>query len=432
MSVADEGPTEPRARHTVFWCLYDFGNSAFPALVLSFVFAPYFMNHIASDPETGQAQWGFAISASAIIIASLSPVFGAFADRSGRRRPWLGFCSLIAVVAAAALWWLAPGAASLIPALVLVAVANAAFELGYVFYNAMLPDVCRADRTGMVSGCGWGAGYLGSLISLLAVYFILIAPDQPPFGLDPETKEQLRVTALVAAAWFAVFALPLVVAGPRESLTGEPFGQTVRLGLADLWQTVKELPADRPVLIYLVAHMVYIDGVNTLFVFGPLIAVGEYGFPEDGVMLLGITIYVMAGLGSFGLGWLDDRIGASTVIAGSLVALIVATLVMLWIDGMTPFWIVAGIMSIFFGPVQASSRTLMIRLAPPTKRVKLLGLYSLAGRATAPLGPALVGVAVLATDNQRAGIVVVTAFLVLGLVLLMLVRTPARPDAQET
>lgn len=428
----DDGRWPPGGtRHTVFWCLYDFGNSAFPALVLSFVYAPFFMNHIAGDPVKGEAQWGFAISASAIIIALLSPVLGAFADRSGRRRPWLALCSTIAIVAAAALWWLVPGTNSLIPALVLVAIANAAFELGYVFYNAMLPDVCRAEKTGTVSGCGWGAGYLGSLFSLLAVYFVVIAPDQPPFGLDPATREHLRISALVAAIWYAVFALPLILAGPRERLSGEPFGQTVRLGVGDLWQTVKGLPANRPVLIYLIAHMVYIDGVNTLFVFGPLIAVDEYGFPEDEIMLLGVTIYVMAGIGSFGLGWLDDRIGAKPVVAGALVGLIVATLVILGVDGMTPFWIVAGLMSIFFGPVQASSRTLMIRLAPPEQRVKLLGLYSLAGRATTPLGPVLVGAAILVTDNQRAGIVVVTCFLVVGLVLLMLVHAPARETPAE-
>ena len=426
--MPDKDPVAPRIRHTVFWCLYDFGNSAFPALVLSFVFAPYFMNHIVGDPVRGEELWGYAISASGIVIAAFSPVLGAFADRSGRRRPWLALCSVIAIVAAGALWWLAPGSGSLIAALVLVAIANAAFELGYVFYNALLPEVCRSEHTGKVSGFGWGAGYLGSLFSLLAVYFVVIAPDQPPFGLDPEAKEHLRVSALVAAVWFAVFALPLIVAGPPERLTGEPFGQTVRLGLGDLWQTIKGLPANRPVLIYLIAHMIYIDGVNTLFVFGPLIAVGEYGFPEDDVMLLGVTIYVCGGIGAFAFGSLDDRIGAKPVVVGSLVALILATIVFLFIDGMTAFWIVAGLMSLFFGPVQASSRTLMIRLSPPEQRVKLLGLYSLAGRATAPLGPALVALAVGASDNQRTGIVVVAGFLILGLLALMLVRSPRDQD----
>ena len=421
----------PRTRHTVFWCLYDFGNSAFPALVLSFVYAPFFMNHIAGDPIQGEKLWGYAISGSGIVIALLSAVLGAFADRSGRRRPWLGLCSLIAIIAAWALWWLEPGAQSLIPALVLVAVANAAFELGYVFYNAILPSVCRSERTGFVSGCGWGAGYLGSLLSLILLYFVVIAPEQPPFGLDPETREQLRIAAPFAALWFALFAAPLILAGPRETRTGEPFRQTVRLGLADLWQTVKALPANRPVLIYLIAHMIYIDGVNTLFVFGPLIAVGEYGFPEDDIMLLGITIYICGGIGAFAFGSLDDKLGAKPVVAGALVALVVATIVIYMVDGMTAFWITAGFMSLFFGPVQASSRTLMIRLSPPRDRIKLLGLYSLAGRATAPLGPALVAVAIAATQNQRAGIVVMTGFLVVGLALLMMVRAPARGKATD-
>ena len=426
--MSEDVNSSARTRHAVFWCLYDFGNSAFPALVLSFVFAPYFVNHIAGDPIQGEKLWGYAISASAIVIAVLSTVLGSFADRSGRRRPWLGLCSVVAILAAGALWWLEPGAQSLVPALVLVAVANAAFELGYVFYNAILTSVCSERDTGKVSGFGWGAGYLGSLLSLLVVYFVVIAPDEPPFGLDPQAKEHLRIAALFSAVWFAVFAAPLILGGPRERPTGEPFGQTVRLGLSDLWATLRTLPRRRSVMWYLIAHMIYIDGVNTLFVFGPLIAVGEYGFPEDDIVLLGVTIYICGGIGAFGFGWLDDAIGARKVVAGALVALIAAMAVILVIDGMTAFWIVAGVMSLFFGPVQSSSRTLMIRLSPPEMRVKLLGLYSLAGRATAPLAPFLVGIAIAATENQRAGIAVVAVFMVVGLALLMLVREPA-PDS---
>jgi UMF1 family MFS transporter len=198
----------------------------------------------------------------------------------------------------------------------------------------------------------------------------------------------------------------------------------VRVGLRDLWETLKTLPRRPSILWYLIAHMVYIDGVNTLFVFGPLIAVGEFGFPEDDIMLLGVTIYVAAGLGAFAFGWLDDRIGSKTVVAGAIVAMLVTVVVILFIEGQTAFWVTAGIMSIFFGPVQASSRTLMIRISPEHMRVKLLGLYSLSGRATAPLGPALVGAAVLATDSQRAGIAVVAGLLVVGLLLLLPVREP--------
>ena len=221
----------PRLRHAVFWCLYDWGNSAFPAVILSFVFAPYFLSHVAADTVSGEAQWGFAISVSAIVIALASPVLGAFADQSGRRRPWLGLCSLVAIAATAAMWTVSPGPESIWRVLILLAVANAAFELAYVFYNAMLPDVTSEASLGRVSGFGWGAGYLGSLAALGAVLVLFVEPEGGLFGLPRETGENIRAAAVFTAAWFLLFAAPIILFGPREHGRARPAGQLVRKGL---------------------------------------------------------------------------------------------------------------------------------------------------------------------------------------------------------
>lgn len=413
-------------RHVAFWCLYDWGNSAFPAVILSFVFAPYFLNHVAGDAVMGEAHWGFAISASAIAIAALSPILGAFADRSGRRRPWLGLASGLAIAATAAMWTVMPVQDHIFRALILLAIANAAFELSYVFYNAILPDVASEKSLGRISGFGWGAGYLGSLTALGAVLLLFIWPEPPILGLDSQAMEPLRATAVFTALWFFVFAVPIVLFGPPEHATREPAGKLIRLGLADLWQTIRGLRQTPSVAWFLLSHMIYIDGVNTLFIFGPLIAVGVFGFDESEILLFGVTVYLAAGTGAIVLGWIDDRIGAKRVVLLSLAAIIGLAVVLTNLESKEAFWIAAGILALFFGPVQSSSRTLMTRLSPPQQRTKLFGLYALAGRAIAPFGPAAVSWVILATGNQRAGILVVAAFLSAGAFLLLLVREPER------
>jgi MFS transporter, UMF1 family len=419
--------TEHPRRNIVFWCLYDWANSAFAAVVLSFVFAPYFLERVATDPVHGQAQWGFAISASAIAIAVLSPIFGAFADRSGRRRMWLGGCSFISIVATLGMWWVLPGPQSVLLALVLLVIANAAFELAYVFYNAMLSVVAPPEATGRISGLGWGAGYFGSLASLGLVYAVLFLPDPPLFGLDPAAAEPVRMAAPLTALWFLVFAVPLVWFGPRERPSRESARLIVANGLGDLWRALRGLPRMPSVAWFLVAHMFFIDGVNTLFVFGPLVAKGVFGFSDTEMLLLGVTIYVTAGVGAVGCGWLDDWFGGKRVVAFSIVALASISVSIVFLETKTEFWIAASLLGIFFGPVQASSRSLMTRIAPPEMRTKLFGLYALSGRAIGPFGSALVGWVTLATESQKAGIAVVAVSLLVGLALLMPVREARVP-----
>lgn len=421
--MADKDPSSGRGRRQIaFWCLYDWASSAFPAIVLSFVFAPYFLEQVAADPVSGQAQWGFSVSASAIAIAALSPLFGAFADRGGRRRSWLGGCTLIAVLTTVAMWRVAPGRESLMLALALLVVANAAFELAYVFYNALLSEVARPEATGRVSGLGWGAGYLGSLASLGLVYGLLFAPEPPPFGLDAARAEPARMAAVITALWYLVFSVPLIFFGPREKPSSEPALRIVANGFRDLWCTLGALPRMPSIAWFLLAHMFFIDGVNTIFVFGPLIAKGVFGFSEIEMLALGVTIYVAAGLGAIAFGWLDDWAGAKAVVAVSIAALVAISLSIFLIETRAAFWLAAGLLGIFFGPVQASSRSLMARLAPDSMRTKLFGLYALAGRAIGPFGAALVGWVTLVTESQKGGLIVIAALLLLGLALLMPVR----------
>ncbi len=407
------------------WCLYDWGNSVFSAVIIGFVFGPYFVQQVAADPVAGTALWGNAISLSAIAIAVLSPVAGAFCDKGGRRKVWLGSFSALAILATAPMWWIAPTADHVLLALVLVVTANVGFELSYVFYNAMLPGLVPAKALGRASGWGWGVGYFGSLASMAVVWTLFVDPDPPLLAwLDRDEFEHIRVTAPFSALWFLVFVIPLFIFVPGDPGTGLGARRVLKEGIGELLRTLRSLPQHPSIAWYLLAHMLYIDGLNTLFVFGPIFAATVFGLTEREVLLFGLFIYIAAGAGSLVFAWVDDWIGGRRVIALSLIALAALCGALLLTTSQELFWPLGAALGVFIGPVQAASRSLMARLAPEQLETQMFGLYALAGRVTAPLGPALVGWCTTLFDNTRAGMAVIVALFAVGLVLLALVREP--------
>ncbi len=401
----------------IAWSLFDFANSAFTTIIVTFVFAAYFAQGVAADPTTGGSQWSLAMGIAGLIIAVISPVFGAIADQTGRRKPWLAGVSVVCVIATALLWYVRPDAADVPFALACVVIATVGFEVGLLFYNAMLPDVAPSAMLGRVSGWAWACGYAGGLISLLIALVFLVQADPVPFGLNKDQAEHVRATAILVAGWFAVFALPLFFM-VKEERVGVPIGQAVRGGLRQLVETFRHARAHGNALRFLIAAMIYSDGVHTVFALGGVYAAVVFGMELGDVILLGIALNVTAGLGALVFAWVDDKIGSKRTISISLVALIVATIGVLFAPTPIAFWIAALIMSTFFGPVQAASRTMMARIAPPDMRGEMFGLFSLSGKVTAFAGPALVGIVAAATGNYRLGMAVVPVFLVLGLWLL--------------
>ena len=406
-----------KAGPVVAWSLFDFANSAFTTIIVTFVFAAYFTEGVAADATTGAAQWSLAMGLAGLIIAIVSPVAGAIADQTGRRKPWLAGVSILCVIATSLLWFVKPDANDVPLALICVTVATVGFEVGLLFYNAMLPNVAPPAMWGRVSGWAWACGYAGGLISLVIALFVFVQADPAPFGLNKGEAEHVRATALLVAVWFAVFALPLFFA-VKEDGGGVPLGAAIRGGLRQLIATFKNARAHGNTLRFLVAAMIYSDGVHTVFALGGVYAAVVFGMELADVIMLGIALNVTAGLGAFGFAWIDDRIGSKRTITISLVALIITTVGVLAAPTPALFWIAALAMSTFFGPVQAASRTMMARLAPPEMRGEMFGLFSLSGKVTAFAGPALVGWIALATDNYRLGMAVVPVFLVVGLLIL--------------
>lgn len=425
--------TPPFDRRAVAaWCLFDWANSAFPAVITTFVFATYFTQAVAPDPVTGTAQWGHALAVAGLAVAVLSPILGSIADLTGRRKAWLAAFALLNIASIGALWFVHPSPDSVWLGLVGIALATIAFEIACVFYNALLPDLAPPSHIGRVSGWGWGMGYVGGIVCLGIVLVVFVQSPAPPFGLDKETAEHVRISSPFSAVWYAVFAIPLFLFVREPAGRRLAMGAAVRQGLADLAETARGLrhPDQRPIFWFLLAHMIYADGLTTLFAFGGIYAVGTFGMELPEVILFGVALNVTAGAGALTFAWVDDWIGPRRTIVISLAALMAVSVGMLIVESKTVFWGLGLVLGAFFGPVQSASRSIVARLAPPQHQGQTFGLLALSGRITAFVGPAVLAWATTAAGSQRAGMATILAFFAVGAgILLAKVPETARAPA---
>ena len=409
-STPRAGNERDRRRAIWSWCLYDWANSAFTTLVVTFIYSAYFTAAFADDPGRGTALWSRGITASALVIAALAPIAGALADRGGRRR-YLILCSLLCVAATAALTFVRPDQANaVVIALGVFVVANVAFELGLVFYNAFLPAVAAPERIGRVSGYGWGLGYVGGLLALVAALVVFV-PETPPFGIPTAGGFNLRATNLLVAGWFLLFSIPAFVWLRDESAAAGRLD--VGRAFRDLAATVRHLRRYRQVGLFLLARLFYNDGLVTIFAFGGIYAVGTFGFGFEDLVTFGIVINVGAGLGALAFGFVDDRIGGKATIGLSVAALAAATLLAAVAQTRTAFWAAAVLVGIFAGPNQSASRSLMARFVPAKHESEFFGFFAFSGKVTSFLGPALLGV-LSDVYSQRVGVASLLVFFLAG------------------
>jgi len=396
------------------WCLYDWANSAFTTLVVTFIYSTYFVQAFVDDVGRGTALWSRGIVISSILIALLSPLLGAAADRGGARRKFLIISTLVCVAASTVLAFVTPDQSNaVLKALTLFVIGNVAFEVGMVFYNAFLPAIVSPERIGRVSGNGWGLGYAGGLVCLvLALLFFVGLPGLDPLlPLSTEQGFNVRATNLLVAGWFLLFSIPifLCVRDPAKEVGGITIGQA----FTDLKDTVHKIRHYRQIVRFLLARLVFNDGLVTVFAFAGIYASGTFGFSQSDIIVLGIVINVAAGLGAWVFGIMDDRRGAKLTIMVSLGALSVATLIAVFGPTRIWFW-VAGIgIGIFAGPNQSASRSLMGRFVPERHQSEFFGFFAFSGKATAFLGPLLLGILSQAF-GQRIGVSVVVLFFLVG------------------
>ncbi|QEW04626.1 MFS transporter [Microbacterium lushaniae] len=414
-------------RAVVAWGLWDWGSAAFNAVVTTFVFTVYLTGERFGPSGEVEAQLGWALAAAGVLVAILAPVTGQRSDTSGRRKLWLAVNTYVVVALTAAMAFVAPDPSFLWLGLFLVAAGNVFFEFAGVNYNAMLSQVSTPRSIGRVSGFGWGMGYLGGIVLLLIVYLGFI---QGLFGIPDVDGWPVRLAMLASAAWFGIFALPVLFAVPEYRGAGLRrekvgfFASYARLGrdIARLWRE------SRHTVWFLLASAVFRDGLAGVFTFGGVIAASVFGFSPGDVILFAIAANVVAGISTIAVGALDDRLGPKPVIVTALIGLLVSgMLVFLLHDGgQIVFWTAGLALCLFVGPAQSASRTFLARIIPPGREGEVFGLYATTGRAVSFLAPTLFAVFISIFGAPYFGILGIMVVLAAGLLLLLPVR--ARQD----
>ncbi|MGH7672630.1 MAG: MFS transporter [Gemmatimonadales bacterium] len=393
-------------RRILAWCLFDFANSAYSAVIVATVFGIYYATTIVGNAEgRGDLWWGRAIAVSMIGVVLTGPVLGAVADRAGlRKRAFIAF-TVLCIGCVALFTTLAPG--MILWGFALAALANFAFESAQIYYNAYLPDIAPPARFGSVSGLGFGIGYLGSILGLL-------------IALPLAAAHRLDLIWLAIAGFFAVFSIPAFVALPADRPRNTPF-QFRRLA--------RDVLAHPELRRFLLAFFVYFDGVETTIYFSGIFAAHTLGFTTPEVIKLFLAVQASALAGALLLAGPTDRWGPKRVITLTLLLWIGVSLGAYFAQTKPAFVVVAVIAGLGLGPIQAASRALMASLIPAGQEAEMFGFYAFCGKSSAVLGPLVFGaVSVLMGGDQRAAVVAVGVFFVVGLVLLQRVR-PVSPRA---
>lgn len=407
--------------------MYDWANSAFTTLVVTFIYNSYFALTFVSDPDAGTALWARGVSISALIIALLSPVMGAVADRSGRRRRYLFIATLVSVVFTVALGFVSPTHDhAVFKALTLFIIANVAFEMGGVFYNSFLPELVGRDRIGRISGYGWGLGYLGGLLAMVVALVGFVRPEVPWFGLSTVDGFNVRATNFLVAGWFLLFSIPLFLFVPEK--VKKTAKVDVRGAFRELGLTLREIRHYRDTVRFLIARLIYNDGLVTVFSFGAIYAGGVFGMDQSERLLFGIVLNAVAGLGAFAFGFLDDRIGGRKTILVTLAGLCVATVLAVAAPNRTWLWIAGVTVGIFVGPNQSASRSLMGRFVPEKHKGEFFGFFAFSGKVTSFAGPAMLGL-VTAFAGLRVGFSTLLLFFIVGALVLLTVNEDAGIEA---
>jgi UMF1 family MFS transporter len=435
-----EGKVIPR-KQVVSWALWDWATQPFNSVILTFVFTALYLTtdvflapEIAALPDGDPAKelglagltsgLGLATTIAGLAIALIAPVLGQRADASGRRKFWLLVYTGVLVLCTGALFFVQGAPAFFVLGVSLIAIGTVFSELAGVNYNAMLVQVATPKTVGKVSGLGWGLGYIGGIIALVIV---IVAYSADWFGLPTDDGLPFRLVAVGCAIWTVIFVIPFILNVPelppapgRERVN---FFKSYVVLAKDVARLFRE---SRPTFWFLLASAVYRDGLAGVFTFGAVIASVAFGFGFLEVVAFGIAANLVAGISTIIAGRFDDLFGARAVIITALAGLVVSGMVvfMLHDGGKVVFWIFGLALTLFVGPAQASSRSLLARVTPAGREGEIFGLYATTGRAASFMASALWTVFIAAFGATYWGILGIVIVIAVGLVLMLLVRMP--------
>lgn len=428
------------------WFFFDWASQPFNTLLLTFIFGPYVVS-VLGDGSAAQTVWGYGVGIAGLLIAVLSPLLGAIADRSGRRMPFIWLFSLMYVAGSAMLWQAAPDSFNVGWVMLWFCIGLIGMEFATTFTNAMLPDLAPNDQIGRISGSGWAFGYVGGIVALLIMLLFLAEGEtgrtliglKPAFGLlDETTREGTRSVGPLVAIWYAVFMIPFFL-WVRE--TRKPDAMPMRQAMRGVWpelkQSLKTLPKRRSLAVYLASSMFYRDALNGMYSFGGIYAAGVLGWSVTLVGIFGVLAALTGAIFAWLGGRADQRFGPKPVIVVSVIVLLAVAVSILFTsrsqvlgiavaEGSSlpdiAFFVIGALIGAAGGSVQASSRTLLVRQASADKMTEAFGLYALAGKATSFMAPLGIGIMTGLTGSQQWGVSPLILLFLIGLILLFWVK----------
>lgn len=395
-------------KQIISWCLFDFANSSYSAVIAAVVFPVYYVSSIVgNEAGRGDLWWGWAISASMAFVALTSPFLGGIADYSGRRKRLLIFYTLLCVLSVACFSFLKKG--MVIESFFLVMAANIGMEGGLVFYNSFLPEISDREYQGRVSAWGYATGYAGSILSLM-------------IALPLVKNSQFDEVWFMVAVFFSIFSLPAFFFLPADRKTDLTlWNSAVKGGIYSL-NTLKMIWKRKEVRKFLFAFLIYEDGVNTVIVFSSIFAATTLGFGAKELIGLYMVVQITALAGAFIMAKPIDYWGPKKIVILSLLLWSSVAVTAFFIHMKIHYWVLASIAGIGLGTVQAASRAFFAQFIPPEHESEYFGVYSLVGKSSAIAGPLVFGKISSSFGSQRPAILAVTTFFVVGLFLIMFVR----------
>jgi len=399
------------------FALYDFANSAFTTIIITFIFATYFAKQIAPNPVLGQSYWGWTIGVTGFLVAIAGPIIGSFADKKNRVVFFVRFFSLLCILFTALLWFSKPSQSYLLYTLVIVGIGNFFYELSLIFYNSLLKDISKNRNLGKSSGFGFALGYIGGIVILLISIKLFIDTNNLPFGLTKDESENIRAIALLVSVWFLIFSIPFLFFVIKEKRRKANYSFNFHDLKILIWN--KKITTLGK---FLIARMLYADGLNAIIVMGGIFAVGVFNLEIKDLLKLSIIMNVTAFIGAFIGGIINDRYGSKIVIIFSLIGLIFSSIAILFTFKVSTFFYLAAVNGLFIGPIQSASRVVITSMLNRNNQGKGFGLFATSGKLTSFLGPLLVSTVTFLTSSQRIGFSAAIVLLLFGLIILMNIK----------
>jgi MFS transporter, UMF1 family len=406
-----------KPKETAAWCLFDFANSSYTTLIITVAYAVFFRDVVVNTPgNRGDELWGLANFMAMASVALASPIVGALADFSGRKKTFLIASTLMTVIAAGLMHFVGPGEIG--RGMALFVIGTFGFEVGYVFYNAFLQDVSTPETVGRISGWGWGLGYIGGLLCLLACQPLIRQPLKLADGtINAAGVSAYQLSFLIVAVFYLVFALPAFFLLPNSKAQGKAEGMAayVGIGFRRTIDTLRHLRQYKETAKYILASLFFTDGITTVIGFAAIYATTTMAFTGGEVVYLFLVLNIVALPGSLAAGYLSDAIGPKRTILASLFLWLVVVTAVAASPSKTVFWGVAAGAAIGMGATQAVGRSFMAQITPPSKQAEFFGFYVLSGKFASMFGPLIFGTVSKVTGSQRLAVLSLLPLFLLGI-----------------